>query len=138
MIKVATFGVFDLLNIGHLNLLEKCGNFGDYLIVAVHDDVHRSKGIDFFYSLENRMRMVGALRCVDEVIAYRSVDQTLATLNIDIFAHGPDQNHSRFQKAKESSKNKGVEVIEINRTDGVSSSQLRKYVNTLPPGSLEY
>ena len=53
MIKVVTFGVFDLLNIGHLNLLEKCGDFGDYLIVAVHDDVNRSKGIDFITINQN-------------------------------------------------------------------------------------
>jgi glycerol-3-phosphate cytidylyltransferase len=126
---VFTVGVFDYLHIGHVNMLRRAKALGDYLVVAVQDSsvVNRYKPeAKLLYSTQERMFMVGALRCVDQVITYQAVDTIIPTVNFDVFAIGPDQNHEGFQKAVEWCRTKGKEVVVIPRTEGISSSQLRK------------
>lgn len=130
MRKVLTVGVFDFFHIGHLNALEAAKMHGDYLIVAVHDDKLNIKGVDFLYSLEERMRIIRALKFVDEVIPYERVDTLLPTVDFDVFAHGPDQNHQYFQKAFEWCHINGKEIIIIERTEGISSTKLRNILKT--------
>ncbi len=98
---VLTVGVFDFFHLGHLNLLESAKELGDYLIVAVHDDKLKIKGVEFLYNLEERMRLVDSLKCVDKVIPYERVDIAVKTVDFNVFVHGPDQNHQYFQKQKE-------------------------------------
>lgn len=120
-----TVGVFDFFHLGHLNVLTHAKVHGDYLIVAVHDDKLNIKGVEFLYTLEERMRFVESIKLVDEVVSYERVDTLLPNIDFDVFAHGPDQNHQYFQKAFEWCRNNNKEIIELERTDGISSSKLR-------------
>jgi cytidyltransferase-like protein len=123
--KVISVGVFDFFHLGHLNVLEAARSCGDYLIVGVHDDKLNTKGVDFLYSLEERMRFVKSLACVDEVVPYERVDLLVKNTNFDVFAHGPDQNHQYFQEAFEWCGANQKEVVTLERTDGISSTKLR-------------
>lgn len=126
MKKVLTVGVFDFFHLGHLNVLENAKREGDYLIVAVHDDKLQTKGVDFLYTLEERMRFVGDIKFVDEVVSYESVDQLVQKIDFDIFAHGPDQSHQYFQKAFQWCKDHQKDLVTLERTDGISSTILRR------------
>lgn len=126
--KVLTVGVFDFFHLGHLNVLEQAKTYGNYLIVAVHDDKLNTKGVDFLYSLEDRMRFVENLGFVDEVIPYERVDKIVESVDFDIFVHGPDQNHQYFQKAIDWCKTNGKEVVTSERTEGISSTRLRNFL----------
>lgn len=126
MKKVLTVGVFDFFHLGHLNVLKQAGEHGDYLIVAVHDDKLRSKGIDFLYTLEERMEFIKNLKFVDEVISYERVDNLVEKTDFDIFVHGPDQSHEYFQKAFEWCKANNKRLTQTVRTRGISSTKLRE------------
>lgn len=128
-IKVLTVGVFDFFHIGHLNVLEQAKKQGDYLIVAVHDDKLNIKGVEFLYSLEERMRLVSSLKFVDCVISYERVDFLVQKVDFDVFAHGEDQNHQYFQKAFEWCKNNKKKVVMLERTEGISSTRIRSILN---------
>lgn len=130
-IRVLTVGVFDILHIGHFLLFKKAKALGTCLIVAVQKSevVHKFKpSAKLVYNTNERMYMVGALRYVDEVIEYDSVDEIVKRVDFDIFAKGPDQCHEGFQKAVEWCKQNGKNVITIPRTEGVSSTVLREYL----------
>ena len=123
MKKVLTVGVFDFFHLGHLNVLEQASKQGEYIIVAVHDDKLNIKGVDFLYSLEERMKIVGNIKFVDEVISYERVDQLVQNTDFDIFAHGEDQNHQYFQKAFNWCKENNKKVVMLERTEGISSDR---------------
>lgn len=127
--KVVTVGVFDFFHLGHLNVLEAAKKHGDYLIVAVHDDKLNTKGVEFLYSLEERMRFVESIKCVDEVITYERVDLLLPKIDFDVFAFGPDQNHQYFQKAFEWCEQNNKEMVMLQRTEGISSTRIREIIN---------
>jgi cytidyltransferase-like protein len=122
--KVLTVGVYDIFHIGHLNVLEAAKKLGNFLIVGVHDDKLNIKQVEFLYSIEERIRFVSSLKFVDEVVNYERVDLFVKEIDFDIFVHGPDQNHKYFQKAFEWCRTKGIEIIEIERTEGISSEKL--------------
>lgn len=126
MKKVLTVGVYDFFHLGHLNVLRQAKSFGDYLIVAVHDDKLQSKGVDFLYTLVERMEIIKSLRIVDEVVPYERVDMLIDTLEFDVFVHGPDQTHQYFQKVIEWCRKNNKEVFETVRTSGISSTKLRE------------
>lgn len=130
MKKVITFGVYDMLHIGHIILFKKAKELGAYLIVAVQDDAVIKKykpGIEMVYTTEERLYMVSTIKYVDEVVIYKDVDVDIKKLDFDVFAKGPDQNHAGFQQAEEWCKSNGKEVVIIPRTEGISSSILREY-----------
>src|SRR5690606_24200475 len=108
-------------HLGHLNVLEAAKSHGDYLIVAVHDDKLNIKGVEFLYSLEERMRLVSSIKFVDRVIPYERVDLLVQEIDFDVFAHGEDQNHQYFQKAFEWCKNNNKQTVVLERTEGISS-----------------
>ncbi len=129
MKKVLTFGVFDLMHIGHIILFKNAHNLGDYLIVSVQESDFVTKfkpNTKLFYDTEQRLFMVGAIKFVDEVITYQTVDETIKKVEFDIFAVGSDQNHDKFNKAIAWCKAHNKEVIVLPRTEGVSSSMLRQ------------
>ena len=70
--------------------------------------------------------MVSSIRYVDEVVSYKDVDKDIKKIDFDIFAKGPDQNHDGFKRAEEWCKAHGKEVVVIPRTEGISSSLLRR------------
>ncbi|MDD2559801.1 MAG: adenylyltransferase/cytidyltransferase family protein [Acholeplasmataceae bacterium] len=127
--KVVTFGVYDYLHYGHLKLFERASKLGDYLIVAVQKDeeIHKTKpDAKMLYSLEQRMEFIGAIRFVDKVIPYTQVDIDIKTIDFDVFVLGEDQNHAGFQRAIEWAKANNKEVIRLERTKDISSSQIKK------------
>ena len=128
MKKVITFGVYDLLHIGHVLLFKKAKELGDYLIVAVQDDdvIRKYKpDAEMVYSINERLLMVGAIKYVDEVVVYKNVDKDIQKIDFDVFAKGPDQSHEGFQRAVDWCKDNEREVVVIPRTEGISSTMIR-------------
>lgn len=128
MKKVITFGVYDLLHIGHVLLFKKAKELGDYLIVAVQDDdvIRKYKPeAEMVYTINERLMMVGAIKYVDEVVVYKNVDKDIRKIDFDVFAKGPDQNHEGFQRAIDWCRDNEREVVVIPRTEGISSTMIR-------------
>lgn len=131
LMKVLTVGVFDYFHYGHLKLFERARALGDYLIVAVQQDeeIHKTKpDAKIMYTTAQRMEMVGALRYVDAVIPYDQVDNTIQTVDFDIFAIGADQQHAGFQRAKQWCLDHGKQVILLERTPNICSSDIKKQI----------
>ena len=134
MKRILTFGVYDMLHIGHMLLFKHAKElFPDEeckLIVAVQDGdfiLKYKPGTHMIYSTEERMFMVSTVRWVDEVVTYQDVDNDIQKIGFDVFAKGPDQVHSGFQRAVEWCTLNGKEVVTIPRTEGISSTMLRDY-----------
>ncbi len=128
MKKVITYGTFDHLHEGHINLLRRAKALGDYLIVGVtteNFDISRGK-INVEQSLMERIEAVKALGIADEVFPEEYVGQKIDDIkryNIDIFTVGSDWI-GHFDYLKEY-----CEVIYLPRTEGVSSTQIRETKN---------
>lgn len=124
MIKVITYGTYDLFHFGHKRLLERAKALGDYLIVGVTADgfdLARGK-INVQQSLMERMESVRASGLADEIIVEEYEGQKIDDIlrhDVDIFAVGSDW------KGKFDYLNKYCKVIYLERTEGVSSSELR-------------
>ncbi len=134
MKKILTFGVYDMLHIGHMLLFKHAKElFPDdecRLIVAVQDGdfiLKYKPQAKMVYSTEERMFMVSSVRWVDEVVTYKDVDIDIQNIKFDVFAKGPDQNHAGFQRAVKWCEDNGRQVIIIPRTEGISSTMLREY-----------
>ncbi|GKG75314.1 glycerol-3-phosphate cytidylyltransferase [Parabacteroides sp. AM58-2XD] len=129
MIKVITYGTYDLLHQGHINLLRRAKELGDYLIVGVtSDSFDRGRGK---FSVRNnvleRVEAVKATGYADEVIIEDYVGQKIDDIqkyNIDIFAIGSDWEGT-FDYLNEYTK-----VVYLPRTEGVSSTMLRAETTT--------
>ncbi|MBQ5950862.1 MAG: adenylyltransferase/cytidyltransferase family protein [Lachnospiraceae bacterium] len=124
MTKVITYGTFDLLHYGHVRLLERAKALGDHLIVGVtSDDYDLSRGkINVRQSLTERMEAVRATGLADEIIVEEYAGQKIddiRRLGVDIFTVGSDWT-GQFDYLKEYCR-----VVYLDRTEGVSSSQLR-------------
>ena len=131
--KVLTFGVFDYFHYGHLKLLERAKAVGDSLVVAVQrtEEIKKNKPqAEVMYPLDQRMEILAALRCVDEVVPYSQVADDVKTIDFDILAIGGDQNHAGFQSAMQWAKDHGKEVAFLSRTPNVCSSQIKKNIVT--------
>lgn len=124
MTKVITYGTYDLLHYGHLRLLERAKALGDYLIVGVtSDDFDKGRGkINVQQSFMERVEAVRATGLADEIIAEEYVGQKIddiKRLGVDIFAIGSDwRGHFDYL-------NEYCKVVYLERTAGVSSSELR-------------
>lgn len=134
MKRILTFGVYDMLHIGHILLFKHAKELfpGEEcrLTVAVQNDDSIQKykpGTKMIYSTEERMFMVSAVRWVDEVVTYNDVDVDIQHIDFDIFAKGPDQQHAGFQHAVAWCEANGKQVVTIPRTEGISSTMLREY-----------
>lgn len=79
-------------------------------------------------SMEERLFMVKSIRYVDQIVTYDDVDEIVKKIDFDIFAVGPDQCHEGFQKAIRWCEEHGKEVVTIPRTEGISSSMLRRFI----------
>ena len=130
MKKILTFGVYDMLHIGHMLLFKRAKELGDYLIVAVQDGeciLKYKPGTEMIYSTDERLYMVSAIRYVDEVVTYKDVDVDIQNIDFDVFVKGPDQCHAGFQRAVKWCEEHGKEVVTLPRTEGISSTMLRSY-----------
>jgi cytidyltransferase-like protein len=105
MIKVAASGYFNPLHKGHVEYLEKAKSLGDYLVVIVNSDKQRAlKGSKEFMKEDERLAIVKALRCVDEV--FLSIDEdgtvceSLKAVKPTLFAKGGDRFSTEIPEAK--------------------------------------
>ena len=131
MKKILTFGVYDMLHIGHILLFKHAKELGDELTVAVQesDSVLKYKpNTNMVYTTEDRLFMVNSIRYVDKVVTYRNVDEDIKHIDFDVFAKGPDQNHEGFERAVEWCRANGKDVVVIPRTEGITSTMLRNYL----------
>jgi rfaE bifunctional protein nucleotidyltransferase chain/domain len=101
---VCTSGYFNPLHKGHVEYLEKAKELGNYLVVIVNNDHQRAlKGSKEFMDQEERMTIVRALRCVDEVVLSVDTDstvcETLRKIKPHIFAKGGDRFSSEIPEA---------------------------------------
>ena len=142
MKKVITYGTYDLLHQGHINLLRRAKELGDYLIVGVtSDSFDRGRGkLNVRNNVLERVEAVKATGYADEVIIEDYVGQKIDDIqkyNVDIFAIGSDWE-GLFDYLNEFTK-----VVYLPRTEGISSTmlraettaQVRKSVDS-PPGML--
>lgn len=132
MKTVLTFGVYDVLHIGHVLLFKRAKELGDRLVVAVQADevVKKYKPeVTPVYTTEERVFMVSSIKYVDEVILYNDVETDIKQIDFDVFAKGPDQIHSGFQNAVKWCKMNNKEVVVLPRTEGISSTILRNNKN---------
>lgn len=129
-----TTGVFDLFHVGHLNLLERCKEQCDYLIVAVCGDdyVTKVKKVEPFFSEEERLRIIAALKCVDEVstITLEEIDDKMLALKrfkFDVLFSGDDWKGSeRYNKTESQFAKLGVSIEYLPYTKGISTSKLKE------------
>ena len=137
MKKVLVFGVFDLFHFGHLRLLKRASKLGDYLIVAVHTDENITKfksspeAAGALYNIEERIEMIRALRCVDEVVPYNAVADDIKNINFDIYVKGPDNVHAGILAAIKWCEENGKEIVTLPRTEGISSTYLKRIIADL-------
>ena len=126
MKRVITYGTFDLLHYGHINLLRRAKELGDYLVVVVSSDdfnlIEKNKVCYFNY--EHRKSLVEAIRYVDLVIPETSWEQKRSDVkeyHIDTFVMGDDWI-GEFDYLKE----EGVEVVYLPRTKEISTTKIKK------------
>ncbi len=124
MVKVITYGTYDLLHYGHIRLLERAKALGDYLIVGItSDDYDKTRGkINNQQSLMERIAGVRATGLADEIIVEEYEGQKIDDIRrygIDIFTVGSDWI-GKFDYLNEFCK-----VVYLPRTEGVSSSEIR-------------
>lgn len=124
MKTVITYGTFDLLHFGHLNLLRRAKELGDYLIVGVTSDAYdRERGkLNVHDSLPERMEAVKCTGLADKIIVEEYEGQKIKDiqrLGVDVFAIGSDWT-GKFDYLREF-----CEVVYLDRTRGVSSTDLR-------------
>lgn len=124
MKRVITYGTFDLLHYGHINLLKRAKELGDYLIVALSTDEFNSieKGKKTYFTYEERKKLLESIRYVDLVIPERNWEQKATDVldyKVDIFAIGNDwQGKFDFLKDK-------CEVIYLSRTPEISTTKIK-------------
>ena len=125
MTRVITYGTFDLLHYGHIRLLQRAKALGDWLIVGVtSDDYDKTRGkINAQQSLMERIESVRATGFADEIIIEEYEGQKIDDIqryNIDIFTVGSDWK-GRFDYLSQY-----CQVIYLDRTEGISSSEIRE------------
>lgn len=129
MRRVITYGTFDLLHYGHINILRRAKELGDYLIVALSTDEFNKneKNKICYFNYEQRKQLLEAIRYVDLVIPETCWEQKRRDIHeyhIDTFVMGDDWKGS-FDFLKEEKKGGGVEVYYLPRTPEISSTQIK-------------
>lgn len=133
MKRVLTYGTFDLLHYGHIRLLKRAKELGDYLIVAVStDEFNEIKGKKAYHDYETRKKMLEAIRYVDLVIPEENWEQKkddVLNYNVDIVVMGGDwANSDKFEYLKQF-----CEVVYLDRTEGISTSKIKKDLGLQEP-----
>ncbi len=133
MKRILTFGVFDYFHIGHLRLFRQCKEYGDHLIVGVQNDAYVARfkpGGECFFTAEERMEMISALRIVNEVFSYDILGpDVLEKTEFDILALGEDHIGGRFDALERWCREHGRSVVRLRRTPGISSSSIKALLN---------
>ncbi len=122
--RIITYGTYDLLHWGHIRLLKRAREMGDYLVVALStDEFNDKKGKKAYHSYSERKKMLEAIRYVDLVIPEDNWEQKIddiVTLKIDKFVIGDDWL-GEFDFLK-----KHCEVVYMSRTKGISTTKIKE------------
>ena len=129
MVRVITYGTYDLLHYGHINLLRRAKELGDYLIVGLSSDEFNKvgKGKVCYFAYEQRKAMLEAVRYVDLVIPECDWDQKRSDVHehdVDIFVMGDDWKGEFDFLEKE-----GIKVVYLERTPEISTTQIKDDLN---------
>ena len=125
MKRILTYGTFDLLHYGHIRILKRAKELGDYLVVALStDEFNAIKGKTAYHNYETRKKMLEAIRYVDLVIPENNWEQKVQDIKdykIDVVVMGSDWADSdKFDYLKEY-----CDVVFLERTPGVSTTQIK-------------
>lgn len=127
MKKVITYGTYDLLHVGHINLLRRARELGDYLVVVLSsDEFNALKGKKAYHPYEDRKKILEAIRYVDEVLPEYTWEQKIKDVqdnDIDIFVMGDDWT-GKFDFLKDY-----CEVVYLPRTEGISTTKIKEDLN---------
>ncbi|OKZ80093.1 MAG: glycerol-3-phosphate cytidylyltransferase [Clostridium sp. CAG_433_25_7] len=126
MKRVLTYGTFDLLHFGHIEILRRAKELGDYLIVAVStDEFNEIKGKKAYHNYETRKKMLEAIRYVDLVIPendWKQKRNDVIDYKVDVVVMGSDwENNENFECLRDI-----CEVIYLPRTEGISTTKIKK------------
>ena len=124
MKRILAYGTYDLLHWGHINLLKRAKQNGDYLIVGLStDEFNQIKNKKAYHSYEVRKTMLEAIRYVDLVIPesdWEQKIQDIKDLKVDVFVMGDDWK-GKFDYLEDY-----CEVIYLPRTEGISTTKIKK------------
>ncbi|MFT8871479.1 MAG: glycerol-3-phosphate cytidylyltransferase [Sporolactobacillus sp.] len=128
MKTVLTYGTFDLLHYGHINLLRRARALGDQLIVGLStDEFNALKHKEAYHSFENRKQILEAIRYVDEVIPESSWDQKIHDVqehDVSVFVMGDDwEGKFNFLEPY-------CQVVYLPRTSGISTTKIKEDLYT--------
>lgn len=132
MKRILTYGTYDLLHYGHIRLLKRAKALGDYLVVAIStDEFNAIKGKKAYHNYETRKEMLEAVRYVDLVIPENNWEQKrddVIKYEIDMVVMGSDwEGSEKFECLRDLCK-----VVYLDRTQGVSTTQIKKELNLQP------
>lgn len=122
--NILTYGTFDLLHKGHINLFSRAKKLGDVLVVGLStDEFNREKGKQSYFTFSERYKLLQLVPSIDLIIPESSWEQKIDDINkynIDIFVMGSDWT-GKFDYLKDY-----CEVVYLPRTDNISSSQIKE------------
>ena len=129
MKRIITYGTYDVIHFGHINLLKSARELGDYLIVGLSsDEFNAMKNKKSYYSYGQRKFLLESCRYVDMIIPENNWEQKINDIkkyNINIFVMGDDWK-GKFDFLKDY-----CEVVYLPRTPDVSSTQTKEYLNNI-------
>ena len=125
MKRILTYGTFDLMHYGHINILKRAKELGDYLVVAVStEEFNILKGKKTYHDYETRKKMLEAIRYVDLVIPESTWEQKIDDVKryeIDTVVMGGDwEGSEKFEILREH-----CDVVYLPRTDGISTTKIK-------------
>ncbi|NQZ82843.1 MAG: adenylyltransferase/cytidyltransferase family protein [Colwellia sp.] len=128
--RVITFGTFDVLHIGHINILERAASLGNQLVVGISSDNlnFQKKGRNPIYCEEDRVKIISSLKFVDEVFIEESLElkgQYIKDFNADILVMGDDWK-GKFDNFKNI-----CEVTYLERTPSISTTEIIEIVKKI-------
>lgn len=126
MKRILTYGTFDLLHFGHLEILRRAKSLGDYLIVGLStDEFNAIKNKKAYHNYETRKKMLEAIRYVDLVIPENIWEQKrndVLEYKVDIVVMGSDwTNNEKFECLRDI-----CDVQYLSRTEGISTTKIKK------------
>ena len=133
MKRILTYGTFDLLHFGHIEILRRARALGDYLVVAVStDEFNDIKNKKAYHNYETRKKKLEAIRYVDLVIPEENWEQKrddVLKYEIDTVVMGSDwEGNENFECLKDI-----CEVVYLPRTEGVSTTKIKEDLNLQEP-----